>query len=53
MAALASLQRVESGAHYVSDMLFGAAIALAFALLCVGPGPLGRWFARLENATSA
>ncbi len=44
LAALACLQRLESGAHFLSDVLAGAAIGYLFASWCVGPGWLGRQF---------
>ena len=49
LATLVALQRVEAGAHYVSDTLFGAGLACVFASLCLGTGLLGRWFDRWEN----
>jgi len=46
---LAACQRVVVEAHYVSDVVAGCAVGSAFALLCIGPGHLGRLFAWLER----
>ncbi|MFO7907947.1 MAG: phosphatase PAP2 family protein [Planctomycetota bacterium] len=46
-ALLAMMQRVESGAHFVSDTLAGAAIACLVAALCYGDGKLDRIFKKL------
>jgi membrane-associated phospholipid phosphatase len=48
LAALVALQRIESGAHYLSDTLFAAAIAYAVFAVVFGGGPIGRWFDRVE-----
>jgi membrane-associated phospholipid phosphatase len=48
LAALVALQRIESGAHYLSDTLFAAAIAYAVVAVVFGRGPIGRWFDRVE-----
>jgi membrane-associated phospholipid phosphatase len=44
LATLACLQRMESGAHFLSDVLAGAAIGYLFAQWCVGQGWLARRF---------
>jgi membrane-associated phospholipid phosphatase len=49
LAALVALQRIESGAHYLSDALFAAAIAFAVFAVVFGRGPIGRWFDRVES----
>jgi undecaprenyl-diphosphatase len=49
LAALVALQRIESGAHYLSDTLFAAAIAYAVFAVVFGRGPIGRWFDRVES----
>ncbi len=48
VTGLVALQRVETGAHFLSDALWGAAVGWAFALALFRPNPLGRWFDRLE-----
>ena len=50
LAFLAACQRVVVEAHYISDVLAGCAVGSAFALLCTGPGHLGRLFSRLERS---
>jgi membrane-associated phospholipid phosphatase len=49
LAALVALQRIESGAHYLSDTLFAAAIAYGVFAVVFGRGPIGRWFDRVES----
>lgn len=49
LAALALMQRVESGAHFVSDTLAGAALAACWAGLCLDRRFLGRFFDRIET----
>jgi membrane-associated phospholipid phosphatase len=49
LAALVALQRIESGAHFLSDALFAAAIAYAVFAIVFGRGPIGRWFDRVES----
>jgi membrane-associated phospholipid phosphatase len=49
LAALVALQRIESGAHFLSDTLFAAAIAYAVFAVVFGRGPIGRWFDRVES----
>ena len=49
LAALAACQRVASGAHYLSDVLFAAALASSVAFVCLVPGRLSAWFERRES----
>ncbi len=49
VAVLASLQRVISAAHWPSDTLAAAAVALGVGAFCLTPGPLSRWFDRWER----
>ncbi|MDB5340592.1 MAG: phosphoesterase PA-phosphatase related protein [Planctomycetaceae bacterium] len=49
LAAMIALQRVETGAHYVSDTCLGAAIGLFAALTFQGGTPWSKWFDRHEN----
>jgi len=49
LALLAAAQRVESGAHFLSDTFCGAALGCLLAAACVRGGPLARWFDRLEQ----
>jgi undecaprenyl-diphosphatase len=51
LAALVALQRIETGAHYLSDTLFAAGAAYAVHLAVFRSGPIGRWFDRLEART--
>lgn len=48
LALLGGLQRVEIGAHYLSDVCFGAAVSCLFAGLCFNSRAIGRWFDRFE-----
>jgi membrane-associated phospholipid phosphatase len=48
-ALLAALQRIDEGAHYLSDTCGGAALACIVAGMCIDPRILGRWFDRLEG----
>jgi membrane-associated phospholipid phosphatase len=50
LAALAALQRVDGGAHYPSDVCFGAAIGFAAAAILLGDNRLSRRFAQFELA---
>jgi membrane-associated phospholipid phosphatase len=52
LAALVALQRIESGAHYLSDTLFAASLAYAVHIAVFGSSPLGRWFHRIESKLS-
>jgi membrane-associated phospholipid phosphatase len=48
LAVLVACQRVESGAHYLSDVLFGGAVGYLAATACLrAPWPSG-WFDRWE-----
>jgi membrane-associated phospholipid phosphatase len=49
IAFLVALQRVETGAHYLSDALCGAALGLTVGTLCVRGTALARWFDRFEQ----
>jgi len=48
LAGLVALQRVECGAHFLSDTLGAAALGCAAAIIVFGPGPVSRWFTWLE-----
>ncbi len=48
LAALACLQRLAVGAHFLSDVLTGAALGIVFAQQCVVRGALARRFDRWE-----
>lgn len=48
-AFLAMMQRIESGAHFVSDTLAGAAIACLVAASCWGGGKVDHMFRALEK----
>ena len=52
LAALVALQRIESGAHYLSDTLFAASAAFAVHVMVFGRGPVGRWFDAIESRWS-
>ncbi len=43
LATLAGLQRIVAGAHYLSDVMFGAALGTLVFALCVDPRLLGRF----------
>src|SRR5262249_1617939 len=45
VAALVALQRIECGAHFVSDTLWGAALAYGYCAALYHPALLGQWFA--------
>ncbi len=49
LAAMIALQRVETGAHYVSDTCFGAAIGLLAALSFQGGTPWSKWCDKYER----
>lgn len=53
LALLVALQRIECGAHYLSDTLFAASLAYVVHRAVFGNGPLGRWFDRLESKLSS
>jgi membrane-associated phospholipid phosphatase len=48
LAVLVGCQRIECGAHYPSDVLFGAAAGCVAALCFLHVGCLPRWFDRWE-----
>lgn len=49
MAFLASLQRIESNAHFLSDCLAGAAIGCFAGAVVLGNGVIGRFLRDLEH----
>lgn len=51
-AALAALQRIESCAHFLSDVIAGAAIGCLVAAICHSQRSLGRWFDRIERVAA-
>jgi membrane-associated phospholipid phosphatase len=53
LAALVALQRIESGAHYLSDTLFAASVAVVIHIVVFGSGPVGRAFGRIESRWAA
>ncbi len=48
LAVLVACQRVQGGAHYLSDALAGAAVGCLIATLCLHKRLLGAWFERYE-----
>lgn len=48
LAVLVACQRMQSGSHYLSDVLIGTAMGLLVARACVQPGGLATRFERLE-----
>ena len=48
VAVLTALQRMQVGAHFLSDTFAGAAVACVIAALCCDPHRWGRWFDRWE-----
>ena len=48
LAVLVACQRLQSGAHYLSDVLCGAGVGCAVALACLNNARLAGWFGRLE-----
>ena len=52
-AALAGGQRILEEAHYLSDVLWGAAVGCVFAPLCVYGSTLAQFFDRLETRLAA
>ena len=48
-AALVGVHRIYVGAHFPSDVLCGAALALVVSRGIVVTGPVARWFDRLEE----
>lgn len=53
IVAAVALQRVETGAHYLSDTLFGALVGCAWATLLFHPRCLGRMFDGWEGRGQA
>ena len=49
LAGLVALHRIEVGAHYLSDTLFGTAVAIAVWAVVFGKGRVGRWFDRIDT----
>jgi membrane-associated phospholipid phosphatase len=49
LAVLAGIQRLEAQAHFLSDVLAGAAIGCLLAAFCSLPEPLGRWVTKIEH----
>jgi membrane-associated phospholipid phosphatase len=49
LALLAACQRLQCGAHYLSDVLFSAAVGSAAAVVCLSIGPIARWFDQWES----
>jgi len=49
LAVLVACQRLQSGSHYLSDVLVGATVGLVVARACLGPGWLATQFDRLES----
>ena len=48
LALLVACQRIESGYHFASDTIFGAAVGLFIAIACLKNGRLARRFDRIE-----
>jgi membrane-associated phospholipid phosphatase len=48
LAMLVACQRIQGGAHYLSDTLAGAAAGCLAAAVCLHRGLLGAWFTRYE-----
>jgi len=48
LAVLVACQRVQGGAHYLSDTLVGAAVRCIVGAACLHRGLLGAWFVRYE-----
>jgi len=48
-ALLAALQRMDSGAHFLSDTLVATAVAFLISGLCLDRRAVGRWFDRQEK----
>jgi membrane-associated phospholipid phosphatase len=49
LASLAAIQRIDSQAHYLSDVLAGAAISFLVAAMVAAPTPLARWLYGIEH----
>lgn len=48
LAVMVACQRMASGAHFLSDTLFGAAVGCLVGQAVVGGGALAHWFDRVE-----
>ena len=48
IAGLVALERVETGSHFLSDALWGAAVGYAMFLVAFGRGSVGQFFDRCE-----
>jgi len=53
LAVLVACQRIESGYHFPSDTIFGAAVGVFVAVACLKNERLGHWFDRLESRLAA
>lgn len=53
MAVLVGCQRIQSGAHFLSDVLWGAALGSFIALAFLKIGKLPQWLDRLERRMKA
>lgn len=51
-AGLAALQRIQVEAHFLSDVLAGAAVGCLVAAFCYSQRTTGKWFDRLESASA-
>lgn len=49
LTLLVACQRIESGAHYLSDVCFGAALGYLIATACLRVGPLSKKFDSWES----
>ncbi len=49
LAVLVAAQRVQAGAHYLSDVLVAAALGIVVAMGCLKVGRLAAWFDRMED----
>ena len=48
LAVLVACQRIQGGAHYLSDTMVGAAVGCLVGAVCLHRGLLGAWFDRYE-----
>ena len=49
LAALVVVQRIEAGAHYLSDTLCATGVAYGVSIIVFSGGPVSAWFDRLET----
>jgi membrane-associated phospholipid phosphatase len=49
LAMLVACERINDGAHFLSDTLCGAAVSSLVALGFLAAGPIARWFAHWEQ----